>query len=95
MRFSILALAASPSATAQNIALEQTIGLWGKNVTATGTKEFHWDFSQGFGSSGTVKGNIPVDSTVAYIDPSTRKEGMLASSILSDEGGWRHSTTNS
>lgn len=53
------------AATTQNVTLSQTVDLNGEKVTVYGTKEFKWDFSSGSGRSGSVKGNIPVDSAIA------------------------------
>lgn len=53
------------AATTQNVTLTQTVGLWGEDVTVSGTQEFHWDFSQGSGRSGTAEGKIDVQTAIA------------------------------
>ena len=51
--------------TISNVTLRQTVGLWGEQVTVSGTQEFDWDFSGGSGRSGDAAGKIQVDSAVA------------------------------
>ncbi|KAJ4350102.1 uncharacterized protein N0V89_008723 [Didymosphaeria variabile] len=51
--------------TVANVTLQQTVGLWGENVTVIGVKEFDWDFSSGSGRSGTAEGKIEVTTAVA------------------------------
>ncbi|KAL1610043.1 hypothetical protein SLS60_001708 [Paraconiothyrium brasiliense] len=51
--------------TVANVTLQQTVGLWGENVTVFGVKEFDWDFSSGSGRSGTAEGKIEVTAAIA------------------------------
>jgi hypothetical protein len=55
---------AGPGTSTGTISLSQTVGLWGSNVTLSGSKEIKFDFSGGAGFSGE-SGNETIDVKTA------------------------------